>query len=640
MSGTKLFPSIKERLLKVFFRSRPGHLVRHYFFIAAIFIGGALISSGTLEIYFRYHETQHQLALLQRETLTAVSLNIGQFMQEIENQMKASTISSTIATKGISPEYKFDMRQLLSVAPAITELVVLDIYGIARLHVSRLRFVPDDAPRDYSNSPMFQQARHGVSSVGPVYFIDGSEPYATIALPIERFVGEVIGVLQAEVNLKYIWEVIQAIKIGQASYAYLISRSGDLIAHPDLSLVLQRHNMAALPQVKAAMLTAPGESDQKEVVAYDLEGRKVFSSYDVVPGLDWLLFIEQPLTEAYNPLYASLFRTSSVALIALAVALLASFLVARRVIIPLQMLRHGAERIGKGDLNFRLHINTGDEIENVAEEFNRMASALYHAYTDLEDKVRGRTRDLMIANDKLKELDKMKSDFVSNVSHELRTPLTAIGGLADNMLDGVTGQLNPEQVSYLIDIRASAERLGRLIADVLDIAVIEAGAVKLKPGNLSLAAVVHEVTNGLRTVAQEKSIEIELKFKDANIMAWADRDKIAQVLTNLVGNAIKFTPARGRISITLQANGNESVRVSVADTGPGISAEEKDRIFDEFYQVIRPGEKKSRGVGLGLPIARKLVEMHGGKMWVESELGKGSIFYFTLPSHANQPTLK
>lgn len=631
MNSARMFKPLKQWVVERLSRRGQRRLVRHYFFIASVFVGGALIASGTLEIYFRYFETQDHLVRLQRETLAAASLNIGQFMQEIENQMKASTVSSVIATKGISPEYKFDMRQLLSVAPAITDVVALDTHGIARLHISRLRFVPDDAPRDYSNSPMFQQARHGVSSVGSVYFVEGSEPYATITLPIERFVGDVIGVLQAEVNLKYIWEVIQDIKVGRAGYAYLISRSGDLIAHPDLSLVLQRRNMTGLPQVRAALQTAPGLSVQKEMVAHDLDGRRVLSSYDVIPGLDWLIFIEQPLTEAYEPLYASLFRTSSVALVALAVALLASLIVARRVLIPLQMLRYGAERIGQGDLTFRLHINTGDEIENVADEFNRMASALHEAYSGLEDKVDARTQDLLVANEKLKELDKMKSAFVSSVSHELRTPLTAIGGLADNMLDGITGQLTPEQVAYLADIRASAERLGRLIANVLDVAVIEAGGIELKPQDVSLNAVIDEVTRGLRTVAQEKRIEVEIKSSDGKVTAWADRDKIAQVLTNLIGNALKFTPAGGKITVAVECNSAGWPVISIADTGPGVSPEEKHRIFDEFYQITRPGEKKTHGVGLGLAIAKKLVEMHGGQIWVASELGKGSIFYFSLP---------
>lgn len=595
-------------------------------------IGGGMIASGLLEIYFHYHEIQERIAIEQREVANAAILRIGQFIIDIESKMKAATLSRNIADKGLSPEYRFELKKLLSVAPAITEVVAFDSEGVERLHLSRFKTTFSDAKQDYSKSANFLQAKQGASYFGPVYFVRGSEPYMTIAVPIEKFAGNVIGVLQAEVNLRYIWEVILDIKAGKAGYAYIVSRSGDIIAHPDISVVLQRRAAAQLNQVKAAFEADPVVPEPKTMVAPNLQGKKVLSSYVRIPNVDWAVLIERPLEEVYEPLYESVVRTSTLFLIGFGIALVASIWLARRVVIPLQMLRYGAERIGQGDLNFRLQINTGDEIENVAEEFNRMASALHGAYTGLEEKVNERTRDLMIANEKLKELDKMKSDFVSNVSHELRTPLTAIEGLADNMLDGITGQLNPEQVGYLVDIRASAERLARLIADVLDVSVIEAGGVELKPGNLSLAAVIHEVTNGLRTVAEEKLIDLEVTSTDAKVIAWGDRDKIVQVLTNLIGNAIKFTPLRGKVNVAVQRNGDGWPQVSIADTGPGVSSEEKDKIFDEFYQITRPGEKKSRGVGLGLPISKKLVEMHGGKIWVESEMGKGSIFYFTVPS--------
>lgn len=595
-------------------------------------IGGGMVASGLLEIYFHYHEIQEQIAIEQREVATTAILRIGQFIIDIESKMKAATLSRNIADKGLSPEYRFELKKLLSVAPAITEVVAFDSEGVERLHLSRFKTTFSDAKQNYSKSANFLQTKQGASYFGPVYFLRGSEPYMTIAVPIEKFAGNVIGILQAEVNLRYIWEVILDIKAGKAGYAYIVSRSGDIIAHPDISVVLQRRGAAQLKQVKAAFQSDSVVPEPNTIVAPNLQGKKVLSSYVRIPNVDWAVLVERPVEEVYEPLYESVFRTSALFLIGFGIALVASIWLARRVVIPLQMLSYGARRVGQGNLNFRLQINTGDEIENVAAEFNRMASALHEAYTGLEEKVKERTHDLMVANEKLQELDKMKSDFVSNVSHELRTPLTAIEGLADNMLDGITGQLNPEQVDYLVDIRASAERLARLIADVLDVAVIEAGGVELKPGNLSLAAVIHEVTNGLRTVAEEKLIDLEVTSTDGKVIAWADRDKIAQVLTNLIGNAIKFTPLRGKVNVAVQRNGDGWPQVSIADTGPGVSPEEKDRIFNEFYQITRPGEKKSTGVGLGLPISKKLVEMHGGKIWVESEMGKGSIFYFTVPS--------
>lgn len=233
---------------------------------------------------------------------------------------------------------------------------------------------------------------------------------------------------------------------------------------------------------------------------------------------------------------------------------------------------------------------------------------------------------------RLKELDKMKSDFVSNVSHELRTPLTAVKGSVDNMLEGLTGLLNEKQIRYLTRIKLNADRLTRLINDILDLSKFEAGKIDLKPAVLPLVTLAKEVAEGLRSVAVDKLISLEVASPDVNVTAWADRDKVIQVLMNLIGNAVKFTPAHGKVSVSIERNGDEWVQASVADTGSGIPLEEANKIFDKFYQIAQVGKQKARGTGLGLAISKALVEMHGGRIWVESEVGRGSTFFFTLPT--------
>jgi signal transduction histidine kinase len=397
-----------------------------------------------------------------------------------------------------------------------------------------------------------------------------------------------------------------------------------------MSLVLQGRNVSQLEQVRAAFHPSSVSEPENLTAVRNLRGQKVISSFALIPRLGWAVFIERPAKEVHETLYGSVLRTSSLLLNGLAMALFASFFVARRVIGPLRVLGQGVQRIGSGDLRFRVDLKTGDEIESLAAEFNKMTGALQEAYSRLEEKVAERTRELVIANDKLKELDKLKSRFLSNVSHELKTPLTAIVGLAANMLDGITGQLNERQREYLSDIRASSDRLGRLIKDLLDLSIIQAGKVELRPAPFALASLVREVTNSLRPVAEEKLIAIQVSSAEASPTVWADRDRIAQVLTNLIGNAIKFTSPQGKVMVSAQMNGGAWAEVSVGDTGPGIPAEEAEKIFDEFYQITRPG-MESRGVGLGLAISKKLVEMHGGKIGVKSEMGKGSTFYFTVP---------
>jgi PAS domain S-box-containing protein len=236
---------------------------------------------------------------------------------------------------------------------------------------------------------------------------------------------------------------------------------------------------------------------------------------------------------------------------------------------------------------------------------------------------------------RLKELDRMKSDFVSNVSHELRTPLTAIKGSVDNMLDGLTGSLNEKQVRYLARIKSNTDRLSRLINDLLDLSRIESGRIEVRSTTLTLTALAEEVAEHLKSLAAEKLIRIEVPSPDPKVTAWADRDKVTQVLVNLIGNAVKFTPQNGKVTVALEKNGDDYVQISIDDTGPGILPEEKNKIFSKFYQFADIDKEKPKGSGLGLAISKALVEMHGGKIWVESEVGKGSTFYFTLP--ARQP---
>ncbi len=261
------------------------------------------------------------------------------------------------------------------------------------MQASRLRTVLPDAKKDLSTAAPFKQAQRGKSYFGPVYFVRGSEPYMTIAVPIERFAGDVIGVLQAEVNLKYIGDVVSSITIGKAGYAYAVSRSGELIAHPDISLVLQRRNVRQLAVVKAAF-EGPEASAAHAVIAPNIHGKEVLSSFALIRDFDWAVIVDRPVEEAYEALYASMLRTAALALIGLGMALFASYFLARRVIQPVRILREGVERIGTGDLGHRLNLKTGDEIEVLADEFNKMTSQLQESYANLEHKVEDRTREL------------------------------------------------------------------------------------------------------------------------------------------------------------------------------------------------------------------------------------------------------
>ena len=370
-------------------------------------------------------------------------------------------------------------------------------------------------------------------------------------------------------------------------------------------------------------------------MAQSIEGGKVFTSYAVIPSLDWLVLTEQPIKEIYAPVYRSVLRTSGLLLFGLGVALLATLLVRRRVVNPLEKLRRGVELVRTGELSTRLDIKTGDEIEILADEFNEMAAHLNEAYRGLEHKVAERTQELTFANHKLAEASKLKSQFLANVNHELRTPLSSIIGYARLLQRETQGQIGPLQREDLQDLLRNAERLLGLIDSLLDFAKIEAGKIEtvVKPVKID-----QMIRRAVATVEPMLNNDVHLiSDVPANIASlYSDPEKLRQILLNLLGNAVKFTD-HGEIRISAsQENGN--FKLTIADTGIGIDQADISRIFDEFDRGMLASNGTYPGTGLGLAIVARLVAALGGRVAVESEVGKGSTFTVTLPVQTREVT--
>jgi signal transduction histidine kinase len=603
-------------------------LIRSYFLVSVLLIAGGLITADLLEIYFRYMEGVDQIGLTQQQTATGAALQIERFVQDIATTMKAVTKSPDIKSPKKRIDYEFELKRLFFLAPAITEALVLDTEGAVKARVSRFRAVTPLLKRDFSQSAAFNTSSQGKSYFGTVYFRD-NDPYLTVAVPIEPFPGEFAGVLQAEASLADVLDLVSTVKLGRAGYAYVVARSGELVAHPHIRLLLQKRNVGQLNQVETAFQSGATVFRPSAMITQNIEQQAVFSSHALIPSLDWAVFIERPVEEAYEPIYASLLRTSILLLIGLGVALLATLFVRRRVVRPLETLRKGVELIGRGDLSTRLDIKTGDEIEILADEFNQMAEHLNDAYASLERKVTERTQELTAANDKLAETSKLKSRFLANVNHELRTPLSSIIGYARLLRRETEKQISPVQRENLEDLLRNAERLLGLIDSLLDFARIESGKMEIKVEPVKIDALVQEAAAMVEPMLSVNSVRIVRDIPPDIAALNTDREKLRQIILNLLGNAVKFTD-RGEIRVSAsQQNGDFSL--AIADTGIGIEQADMNRIFEEFDRGRLSSAAGYRGTGLGLAIVKRLVVILGGSIAVESEVGKGSTFIVTIP---------
>ncbi len=368
-----------------------GRLFRKYVLLFIGLVSFVLLLNSALDFWFTYDENKTALFLIQQEKAGSAARRIEQFVDEIERQLGWTTAPQWAA--GPLEQRKFDYVRLLRQVPAITELIQLDDSGKEQLKVSRLAIDVIGSEKDYSETPSFIEARKHRVWFSPVYFRKESEPYMTLAM---ARAGRNAGVTVAEVNLKLIWDVITGMKIGQSGYAYVVDRDGRLIAHPDISLVLRNTDLSKLPQVAAARAEGPGgqSASSAVMIAKSIYGGSVLTAHAAIAPLGWTVFVELPLSEALAPLYGSAWRSAGLLTLALGLATLAALILARRMVVPIRMLQAGAARIGAGELDRRIDIRTGDELEGLAGDFNSMAGNLQKSYAGLERKVEDRTAEL------------------------------------------------------------------------------------------------------------------------------------------------------------------------------------------------------------------------------------------------------
>jgi len=582
-------------------------LFRKYAALFAGVVAAALIANGLLDIFFSYRDQRRFLLQLQREQARFAAQRIGQFVKDVEEQV-AWTLN--LRDYAMSREdRRIEALRLLRQAPAVTEIALIDSIGREQVKVSRL--APDvvgselDRSDDSAFGATFAQKRY----YGPVYFRYGSEPYMTLGVASNR---DSVGVTVAEINLRFVWDILEQIRIGQNGRVYVTDSRGALIAHPDISLVLSQPNVSGVPHVRAAFADAIDQEGQSSI---GLAGDKVIAASGRIPGPGWLVFIEMPFWEAYAPVYASLLRSGALLALAIGVALGIGFILARRMTGPIAALSEATARIGAGDLTHRVFVRTGDELEVLGNNVNVMAESLRESYSNLEQKVEDRTRQLAAAA-------AARSRFLAIASHDLRQPLHALG-----LFVGQLRRSGPDAKTALDKTESALTAMNELFDALLDISKLDSGIVQPAIVHFPASALFERLGAIFEQQARRKGLS--LRIVPTRLWLRSDPVLLERILTNLVANAVRYAETGG-VVVGCRREGSNA-RIEVHDSGPGIPPSELGNIFREFVRLNQPAQD-SHGLGLGLAVVERLTKVLAHELAVNSIEGRGSCFSVSVPT--------
>jgi len=465
-------------------------------------------------------------------------------------------------------------------------------------------------------------------------------PTLNFGYPVLDGAGNVQAVVYAAMDLAWLNEYANKARLPAGASLVVVDREGTvLVNHPGSEQWVGKSGRGA-PIVDAVL--ARGGEGTAEAAGLDGVARLFGFTFLGGQGGDRQAYVAVglPIAVAYadanRTLRRNLVGIGVVAALALAAALGGAELTVLR---PVTALLASTRRLGAGDLRARTGLARGPgELNELAHAFDEMAESLERAEERRrqEEELRRRNFELEQQNRSIQEANRLKNEFVSMVSHELRTPLTSIQGYVALMLEGEGGEPTAEQREFLTIVQNNSERLLALIADLLDLARIEAGRIELRRATVDLARLIRGVADTLRPLVEAKQQRLTLDMAEPLPPVWADADRLAQVLTNLLSNAHKYTPAGGAIGVGARAE-NGAVRVEVRDTGIGLSREDQAQLFSRFFRAKNRAVQEVGGTGLGLVITRSLVEMHGGTIAVSSAPGQGSTFSITLPASEAPP---
>lgn len=329
------------------------------------------------------------------------------------------------------------------------------------------------------------------------------------------------------------------------------------------------------------------------------------------------IFVCNPLSDITNSITETFKIVTFAGIIAIFISAFVSYFISMSIVKPIKEITAISLEMSKGNFSQKVKVYSSDEIGNLAETFNYMMVTLDKTMSDLEDE-----------KNKMMKLEKLQRQFVANAAHEIRTPLTSVRGYVEAILDGVVNDKEQER-KYLRIILKETLRLHRLVNSLLDLSRIESGQIKISKKDLNVSEVIHRTVMKLRPLIEDQEIQVLVDVPVNLPKVLGDEDLIDQVIINYITNAVRFTSEGGRITVKAEQNKNE-VYVHVMDTGIGIPSAELTKVWGRFYKINETRQLSKEGAGLGLALVKEIMELIGGRVWVESEVGKGSVFSFSL----------
>jgi len=540
-----------------------------------------LLASLLLQLFYVLPLIQNQQVMRevhQREVARNIGWELDRYLRRFANELTIIAKGEEFRNMDVVNQTQ-TMVKIVEISTPLSSLFVMDAEG---WFVSgTVDNFPVYTTKSYADKPYFivpfEQGE--VSFDWPQSYSQPEIATTTVSVPIKSDTGERVGVLVGNMVLNELIEYVANYPLRGEQVAFLVDREGRAVAHSEIDLFALEEGPLSLdysdwPMVQTVMAGEVTGGTQKYVTA----GVSYFAAYAILESNGWGVVVEVPMSVILgksNVLTAQLiFINIAIFTVALGIALVLT---------------------------------------------KQITAAQKRAEDELQQKTRA-----------VEEASQLKSEFLANMSHELRTPLNAVIGFSELMMDEVPGKINDEQRECLGDILDSGQHLLNLINDVLDLSKVEAGKIELKLQDLNLAAVIADVVKTVEPMLDDSKHKLEVSVEEGLPQVRADKSRLKQIFLNLLSNAVKFTPPGGKLAIEA-SSASDRCQVSVVDNGVGIKKEDRERIFEVFTSAETLPDEKKEGSGLGLALTRQLVEIMGGRIWVESEYGKGSRFTFTLP---------